>query len=148
MVKTKMAENISQNPTPGANEQDIQLIIKKLAYVGIQFKNTADKIWGDFAHCDNEERKKLTLELDLARNVMPEKTWQIRKAVIKLTDPASTERQKENAEATISFEFERFSEMFNILLRNCIREERKQKYLQLSEEFNKIKEMIEKTVLS
>ncbi|CAH04187.1 hypothetical protein STSV1pORF4 [Sulfolobus virus STSV1] len=143
-----MAEPVTQTPAQGVNEQDIQLITKKLAYIAIQFQKTAERIWGDFARCDDEGCRKLRRELDLARDYLPEIIWRARKAVIRLTDPNSTQGQREYAEANLPELLAKFDRIFKILLDNCIREERKQKYLQLAEEFHKAKEMIKKTVLS
>ncbi|CAH04192.1 hypothetical protein STSV1pORF9 [Sulfolobus virus STSV1] len=147
-----MAEPVTQTPNAGINEkeQTIQLILKKLAYIAIQFQKIDDReIFRDyFYNCETEEEcQHAKWEYEFIRDV-PEMVWKVRRAVMKLVDPRSTKRQKEYAEGTLEDLLEVIPRFVGRLAGWCINEKRREKYLKLIEEFNKVKEMIEKTVLN
>ncbi|MFH7835736.1 MAG: hypothetical protein QXL51_03990 [Candidatus Aenigmatarchaeota archaeon] len=152
-----MAEFELENPAPqnaGANEQDIQLIIKKLAYIAIQFKKILEEM--KFSRPRSKWESDFKLEMRSLYDLIIPEIWYIRKLVKEVYEPEVDDDKREGIKHKIKGMIELLEDNFNQLL-ECNRDlilrfeaddKRKEKYLKLIEEFNKVKEMIEKTVLS
>ncbi|MEM3829664.1 MAG: hypothetical protein QXP36_10685 [Conexivisphaerales archaeon] len=151
-----MAESMSQPPAAntGVNEQDIQLITKKLAYIAIQFQKILDGM--EFSRPRAARESDFELEMRYLYDFIIPNTWYIRKLVKEFYDPEVDDDKKEGIKYKIkamieSLEYE-FTQLLecnkDLILRFEADDKRKEKYLKLIEEFNKVKEMIEKTVLS
>ncbi|MFH7835728.1 MAG: hypothetical protein QXL51_03950 [Candidatus Aenigmatarchaeota archaeon] len=151
-----MAENISQTPSQGANEkeQTIQLITKKLAYIAIQFQKILDGM--EFSRPRSKWESDFKLEMRSLYDLIIPEIWYIRKLVKEVYDPEVDDDKREGIKHRIKGMIELLEDNFNQLL-ECNKDlvfrfeaddKRREKYLKLIEEFNKVKEMIEKTVLS
>ncbi|MEM3828518.1 MAG: hypothetical protein QXP36_04825 [Conexivisphaerales archaeon] len=146
-----MAEPVTQTPAQGANEkeQTIQLILKKLAYIAIQFQNIdKDEIFADYLSAKTKEQAHNAWEEFWTIDEVPRMVWKARRDVIKLIDPDSTKRQRDYAEGNLEILLEIIPSFITRKIEQCINDKRKERYLKLLDEFNKVKEMIEKTVLS
>ena len=146
-----MAEPVTQTPNAGANEkeQTIQLILKKLAYIAIQFQNIdRNEIFGDYLRAKTKEQRRNAWEEFWTFYEVPRMVWKARRDVIKLINPESTKRQRDYAKGNLKILLEIIPNFITRKINQCINDKRKERYLKLLDEFNKAKEMIEKTVLS